>query len=85
MKAQKNTRKSATVNQIMGFQEWGLITILSIPWGGFFFFVGVAVKEMSTHDCIMQGTSANPTASSSKDSARLFNFSERKCLSIILH
>ena len=47
MKAQKNTRKSATVNQIMGFQEWGLITILSIPWGGFFFFVGVAVKEMS--------------------------------------
>ena len=30
----------------MGLQEWGLIIILSILWGGSFFFVGVAVKEM---------------------------------------
>ena len=30
----------------MSFQEWGLIIILSILWGGSFFFVGVAVKEM---------------------------------------
>jgi len=30
----------------MGFQEWGLIILLSILWGGSFFFVGVAVKEM---------------------------------------
>lgn len=46
MKAPKNTRASATVNQIMGFQEWGLIIILSILWGGSFFFVGVAVQDM---------------------------------------
>lgn len=31
----------------MGSQEWGLIFILSILWGGSFFFVGVAVKEMT--------------------------------------
>ncbi|MBW2227183.1 MAG: DMT family transporter [Deltaproteobacteria bacterium] len=30
----------------MGFKEWGLIIILSILWGGSFFFVGVAVKEV---------------------------------------
>ena len=30
----------------MGIKEWGLIVILSILWGGSFFFVGVAVKEM---------------------------------------
>ncbi|BBO69445.1 ABC transporter permease [Desulfosarcina alkanivorans] len=46
MKTQKNIRESATVNQIMGFQEWGLIIILSILWGGSFFFVGVAVQDM---------------------------------------
>lgn len=46
MKAQKSTRTSETANQAMGFQEWGLIIILSILWGGSFFFVGVAVKEM---------------------------------------
>lgn len=46
MKSQKHTQVSAAVNQIMGFQEWGLIIILSILWGGSFFFVGVAVKEL---------------------------------------
>ena len=35
-----------TVNRVMGIKEWGLIIILSILWGGSFFFVGVAVKEM---------------------------------------
>ncbi len=33
------------INQVMGIVEWGLITILSILWGGSFFFVGVAVRE----------------------------------------
>ncbi len=37
----------ADVNPVMGFQEWGLIVILSILWGGSFFFVGVVVKEMT--------------------------------------
>ena len=34
------------VNRVMGIKEWGLIIILSIIWGGSFFFVGVAVKEI---------------------------------------
>ncbi len=35
-----------SVNPVMGFKEWGLIIILSIIWGGSFFFIGVAVKEI---------------------------------------
>ncbi len=35
------------VNRVMGIHEWGLIIILSVMWGGSFFFVGVAVKEMT--------------------------------------
>ncbi|WP_319405925.1 DMT family transporter [uncultured Desulfosarcina sp.] len=35
------------VNAVMGVREWGLILILSVIWGGSFFFVGVAVKEMT--------------------------------------
>ena len=35
------------VNRVMGIKEWGLIIILSIIWGGSFFFVGVAVKEVT--------------------------------------
>ena len=46
MKALSTIQKSETINQVMGLQEWGLIIILSILWGGSFFFVGVAVKEM---------------------------------------
>lgn len=35
------------VNVAMGLREWGLIVILSAIWGGSFFFVGVAVREMT--------------------------------------
>ena len=35
------------VNAVMGMGEWGLILILSVIWGGSFFFVGVAVKAMT--------------------------------------
>jgi drug/metabolite transporter (DMT)-like permease len=35
-----------TINQTMAAREWLLIVVLSIIWGGSFFFVGVAVKEM---------------------------------------
>ena len=45
MKAQKSVRISEAVNHVMGFQEWVLIVLLSILWGGSFFFVGVAVKD----------------------------------------
>jgi len=33
--------------QSMGWTEWGLLILLSILWGGSFFFNGVAVKEIS--------------------------------------
>lgn len=40
-------RNSEAVNRVMSITEWGLIVILSILWGGSFFFVGVAVKELT--------------------------------------
>jgi len=46
MKAEATIQKTETINRVMGIKEWGLIVILSILWGGSFFFVGVAVKEM---------------------------------------
>jgi drug/metabolite transporter (DMT)-like permease len=46
MEGQKSIRTSIAVNHVMRFQEWLLIAILSILWGGSFFFVGVAVKEI---------------------------------------
>lgn len=46
MKAQKSVRLSEAVNHVMGFQEWVLIVLLSILWGGSFFFVGVAAKDI---------------------------------------
>jgi drug/metabolite transporter (DMT)-like permease len=35
------------INRVMGIKEWGLIIILSIIWGGSFFFVGIAVREVA--------------------------------------
>ncbi len=35
------------VNHVMGIKEWGLVIILSIIWGGSFFFTGVALKEVA--------------------------------------
>jgi len=33
--------------QHMGIKEWGLLIILSVMWGGSFFFVEVALKELT--------------------------------------
>ena len=46
MKVEATIQKTEMVNKVMGIKEWSLIAILSILWGGSFFFVGVAVKEM---------------------------------------
>ena len=35
-----------TINHTMGASEWLLLLILSVLWGGSFFFVGVAVKTL---------------------------------------
>jgi drug/metabolite transporter (DMT)-like permease len=34
------------MQKTMGAAEWGLLIILSLLWGGSFFFIGVAVKEL---------------------------------------
>jgi drug/metabolite transporter (DMT)-like permease len=36
----------STLNRSMTLLEWTLLVILSLLWGGSFFFVGVAVKEL---------------------------------------
>ena len=36
----------ATIKHNMGKQEWFMLLILSVLWGGSFFFIGVAVKEL---------------------------------------
>jgi drug/metabolite transporter (DMT)-like permease len=34
------------ISSTMRFQEWGLVLVLSVIWGGSFFFIGVAVKSL---------------------------------------
>lgn len=46
METSEKSQAIKTVNKSMSVKEWVLITILSIIWGGSFFFVGVAVKEL---------------------------------------
>jgi len=46
-KQSPDSPKKRTSNPVIGKKEWGLILILSLLWGGSFFFVEVAVKELS--------------------------------------
>ncbi len=39
---------SAAINTSMTPKEWGLLLVLSILWGGSFFFVAIAVTELPT-------------------------------------
>jgi drug/metabolite transporter (DMT)-like permease len=36
------------MNKTMGPREWGMLVVLSLLWGGSFFFIAVAVKELPT-------------------------------------
>ena len=36
----------AVAQRAMTGREWGLLALLSLLWGGSFFFIGVAVKEL---------------------------------------
>ena len=36
----------AVAQRAMTAREWGLLALLSLLWGGSFFFIGVAVKEL---------------------------------------
>lgn len=42
-----------TIDQTMGRREWILLLLLSILWGGSFFFVGVAVRELPPFTIVM--------------------------------
>lgn len=39
-------REDILVNRAMTLGQWGLVGVLSVIWGGSFFFIGVAVKEL---------------------------------------
>ncbi|WP_421868216.1 EamA family transporter [Motiliproteus sp.] len=41
-----STVSNSTINAAMGTREWALLILLSVLWGGSFFFVGVAVTEL---------------------------------------
>ena len=45
--ATKSLAGTESITQAMGAKEWLLMLILSIIWGGSFFFVAVAVKEVT--------------------------------------
>ena len=40
-------------HKVMGAQEWVMLLILSVLWGGSFFFIGVAVKELPPFTIMM--------------------------------
>jgi drug/metabolite transporter (DMT)-like permease len=40
------SENTSRINRAMGALEWGLLVLLSILWGGSFFFNGVAVREL---------------------------------------
>lgn len=42
----RETHPSPKINRPMSGFDWALIALLSLLWGGSFFFVGVAVREM---------------------------------------
>jgi hypothetical protein len=43
----------SSVNRSMTPLEWGLLVMLSMLWGGSFFFVGVAIKELPPLTIVM--------------------------------
>lgn len=44
---------TAHVNRSMNILEWGLLLTLSVLWGGSFFFIGIAVKELPTFTVVV--------------------------------
>ena len=53
MNGLNSERPAKSVNRVMGMGEWVLIVILSMLWGGSFFFVGVAVSEVPPFTIVM--------------------------------
>ncbi|HYA74635.1 MAG TPA: EamA family transporter, partial [Roseiarcus sp.] len=44
---------AAVPQRAMTAGEWGLLLLLSLLWGGSFFFIGVAVKELPPLTIVM--------------------------------
>ncbi len=44
---------SSQIKQSMGPVEWAMVIVLSLVWGGSFFFGGVAVKELPTFTIVV--------------------------------
>jgi drug/metabolite transporter (DMT)-like permease len=42
----KGIYMSTSINKAMGVREWGMLILLSLLWGGSFFFIGVAVNDL---------------------------------------
>jgi len=42
-----NKVNTKPINKTMGFAEWFLIAVLSIIWGGSFFFIEITIREMT--------------------------------------
>lgn len=43
----------AAIRRSMSLAEWGMLLALSVLWGGSFFFIGVAVKELPTFTIVV--------------------------------
>lgn len=46
-------RQPPAINPSMGLAEWTMLVVLSILWGGSFFFVGVAVSDLPTLSIVL--------------------------------
>ena len=53
MKKRIQTGSDNQINRVMGSKEWFLIMLLSIIWGGSFFFIEIAIREMTPLTIVM--------------------------------
>lgn len=53
MRKTPKTDAASGINSSMGPVEWAMLLLLSILWGGSFFFVGVAVHDLPTLTIVM--------------------------------
>ena len=44
---------TATINTVMDWRNWLSLIILSILWGGSFFFVEIAVRDLPTFTIVV--------------------------------
>ncbi|MBV6631485.1 MAG: DMT family transporter [Alphaproteobacteria bacterium] len=47
------TATASPTTPSMGLTEWGMLILLSVLWGGSFFFIGVAVTELPTFTVVV--------------------------------